>query len=71
MNGFYDLSSLKSLLADTLREKSCGYIIEEIFSRFPSVTELLDATDRSSPASRASARRRRGKSSPRCSWRGC
>ncbi|RTE01747.1 RadC family protein [Paenibacillus whitsoniae] len=45
MNGFYDLSSLKGLLADTLREKPCGYVIEEIFARFPSVPELLDATE--------------------------
>lgn len=45
MNLSYDLTSLKSLLADTLREKPCGYVIEEIFTRFPSVTELLDATE--------------------------
>ncbi|CAG7649682.1 hypothetical protein PAESOLCIP111_05923 [Paenibacillus solanacearum] len=45
MNEFYGLSSLKGLLADTLREKPCGYVIEEIFARFPSVPELLDATE--------------------------
>jgi hypothetical protein len=45
MNTFYDLTSLKNLLADTLREKPCGYVIEEIFARFPSVPELLDATE--------------------------
>ena len=46
MNLTYDLSSLKGLLAaDTLCEKPCGYVIEEIFTRFPSVTELLDATE--------------------------
>ncbi len=45
MNRNYDLTSFKSLLADTLCEKPCGYVIEEIFIRFPSITELLAATE--------------------------
>jgi DNA repair protein RadC len=46
MNPFYDhISSLKSLLADTLREKPTSYVIEEIFNRFPSLPDLLDVTE--------------------------
>ncbi|RUS49211.1 DNA repair protein RadC [Cohnella sp. AR92] len=39
------MSSLKHLLADTLCEKLTSYLIEEIFTRFPSNAELLDATE--------------------------
>jgi len=35
---------LKSLLTDSLREKPGCYIIEEIFTIFPTTTELLQAT---------------------------
>jgi len=45
MNPIYDMSSLKSLLAETLCEKPNSYMIEEIFTRFPSVAELMDATE--------------------------
>lgn len=38
--------NLKHLLATTLREKSGSYVIEEIFTRFPSLPELLDATEK-------------------------
>lgn len=44
-NTIYNLASLKSLLAETLCEKSTSYVIEEIFSRFPSIAELLDVTE--------------------------
>ncbi|MED1872053.1 RadC family protein [Brevibacillus borstelensis] len=40
----YKQTELKSLLADSLREKPGSYIIEEIFTRFPTTTELLHAT---------------------------
>ena len=41
----YHMNTLKNLLADTLCEKISSYIIEEIFTRFPSVSELLDVTE--------------------------
>ncbi|UQZ84557.1 hypothetical protein SK3146_03812 [Paenibacillus konkukensis] len=41
----YELSSIKSLFAETLAEKTGSYIIEEIFSRFPSLIELMDVTE--------------------------
>ncbi|TBL69786.1 RadC family protein [Paenibacillus thalictri] len=41
----YELSSIKSLFAETLAEKTGSYIIEEIFSRFPSLAELMDVTE--------------------------
>lgn len=40
----YDPTTLKSLLSDSIREKPGSYIIEEIFNRFPTPTELLHAT---------------------------
>ncbi|MBG9564134.1 RadC family protein [Brevibacillus agri] len=40
----YNQTELKSLLADSIREKPGSYIIEEIFTRFPTITELLHAT---------------------------
>lgn len=40
----YKQTELKSLLTDSLREKPGSYIIEEIFTMFPTTTELLHAT---------------------------
>jgi DNA repair protein RadC len=40
-----DMSTLKTLLADTLREKPNSYTIEEIFTRFPSIQELIEVTE--------------------------
>lgn len=37
----YDLSVIKILFAETLAEKSGSYIVEEIFARFPSLSELM------------------------------
>jgi len=36
---------LKSLLANSLREKQGSYIIEEIFTRFPTTEDLIDVTE--------------------------
>ena len=44
MNTF-DKSTFKLLLATTIREKDDSYIVSEIFSRFPSIQELLDVTE--------------------------
>lgn len=38
-------SQFKSLMANILREKSGSYITEEIFKRFPSIIDLLNATE--------------------------
>jgi DNA repair protein RadC len=45
MNHSYDMSTLKVLLAETLREKSTSYVIEELFNRFPTINELMDCTE--------------------------
>ncbi|CAM4343870.1 DNA repair protein RadC [Paenibacillus endophyticus] len=36
---------LKSLLANSLREKQGSYIIEEIFTRFPTAEDLIEVTE--------------------------
>jgi len=36
---------LKSLLANSLREKQGSYIIEEIFTRFPTTEDLIEVTE--------------------------
>lgn len=36
---------LKSLLALSLREKPDSYVVEEIFHRFPTLADLVDATE--------------------------
>lgn len=38
-------NTFKSLIATTLREKEDGYILSEIFTRYPSIQELLDVTE--------------------------
>jgi DNA repair protein RadC len=44
MNTF-DKMTFKVLLATTMREKEDGYVVSEIFNRFPSIQELLDVTE--------------------------
>ena len=44
MNTF-DKLTFKLLLATTIHEKEDGYVVNEIFSRFPSVQELLEVTE--------------------------
>ncbi|NTZ20977.1 DNA repair protein RadC [Paenibacillus sp. JMULE4] len=41
----YIPSEIKSLLAESLCEKQGSYIIEELFQRFPTTTELIDVTE--------------------------
>lgn len=38
-------SQFKNLMANILREKSGSYVTEEIFKRFPSIIDLLNATE--------------------------
>lgn len=45
MNQVYNITSFRTLLADTLREKPDGYLVNELFNRFPSIQELLDVTE--------------------------
>lgn len=44
MNTF-DKYTFKLLLATTIREKEDGYVVNEIFNRYPSIQELLDVTE--------------------------
>ncbi|MFB6466465.1 DNA repair protein RadC [Cytobacillus sp. Hz8] len=44
MNTF-DKMTFKLLLATSIREKEDGYVVSEIFSRFPSIQELLEVTE--------------------------
>ncbi|WP_058303737.1 RadC family protein [Gorillibacterium timonense] len=41
----YHMNTLKNLLADTLCEKTSSYIIEEIFCRFSTLSELFNASE--------------------------
>lgn len=41
----FDKLTFKMLLATTIREKDNSYIVSEIFTRFPSIQELLDVTE--------------------------
>jgi DNA repair protein RadC len=41
----FDKLTFKSLLATTIREKDDSYIVSEIFTRFPSIQELLGVTE--------------------------
>lgn len=40
-----DKLTFKLLLATTIREKEDGYLVNEIFTRYPSIQELLDVTE--------------------------
>ncbi|QNK57443.1 DNA repair protein RadC [Paenibacillus sp. PAMC21692] len=41
----YGLSSIRTLFADALAEKAESYIISEIFTRFPTVIDLMNVTE--------------------------
>jgi DNA repair protein RadC len=41
----FDKLTFKQLLSTTIREKDDSYIVSEIFTRFPSIQELLDVTE--------------------------
>ncbi len=41
----FDKLAFKQLLSTTIREKDDSYIVSEIFTRFPSIQELLDVTE--------------------------
>lgn len=45
MNNTFDKMTFKVLLATTMREKEDGYVVSEIFNRYPSIQELLDVTE--------------------------
>ncbi|MFD1040352.1 DNA repair protein RadC [Virgibacillus byunsanensis] len=45
MNNSIDKITFKNLLATTTREKEDSYVVNEIFSRYPSIQELLDLTE--------------------------
>jgi DNA repair protein RadC len=45
MTNQLDKMTFKFLFATTIREKDDSYIVSEIFSRFPSIQELLDVTE--------------------------
>lgn len=38
-------NEFKGLLAGSIKEKEDGYVVSELFSRYPSVQELLDVTE--------------------------
>ncbi|CAH1215671.1 hypothetical protein PAECIP111893_04001 [Paenibacillus plantiphilus] len=40
-----ELSTIKSLLGDTLAERPGSYIVDEIFDRFPTIQELMNVTE--------------------------
>ena len=40
-----ELSTIKSLLGDTLAERPGSYIVDELFDRFPTVQELMNVTE--------------------------
>ncbi|MGD6967812.1 RadC family protein [Rossellomorea vietnamensis] len=45
MNNTFDKVTFKLLLATTMREKEDGYVVSEIFNRYPSIQELLEVTE--------------------------
>lgn len=45
MNNTFDKITFKVLLATTMREKEDGYVVNEIFNRYPSIQELLEVTE--------------------------
>lgn len=45
MNNSIDKITFRNLLATTAREKEDSYVVNELFSRFPSIQELLDVTE--------------------------
>ncbi|MED4353964.1 DNA repair protein RadC [Schinkia azotoformans] len=45
MKNTFDKMTFKLLLATTMREKEDGYVVSEIFNRYPSIQELLEVTE--------------------------
>jgi DNA repair protein RadC len=45
MNNTFDKMTFKVLLATTMREKEDGYVVNEIFNRYPSIQDLLEVTE--------------------------
>lgn len=45
MNLINELSTIKSLLGNALAEKPGSYIVDELFDRFPTIQELMNATE--------------------------
>lgn len=45
MNNSFDKMTFKVLLATTMREKEDGYVVNEIFNRYPSIQDLLEVTE--------------------------
>ncbi|HEY4430310.1 MAG TPA: helix-hairpin-helix domain-containing protein [Paenibacillus sp.] len=41
----YQLDTMRGLLANTLCEKSNGYVMEQLFNRYTTLPELLDADE--------------------------
>ena len=41
----YQLTEIKTLLSDCLYEKPGSYLMEELFQRFPTPPELMEATE--------------------------
>ncbi|WP_339217733.1 JAB domain-containing protein [Ornithinibacillus sp. FSL M8-0202] len=45
MNNSIDKITFRNLLATTTREREDSYVVNELFSRYPSIQELLDVTE--------------------------
>lgn len=45
MTTLMNKNEFKGLLAGSIKEKEDGYVVSELFSRYPSVQELLDVTE--------------------------
>ena len=58
-------NTFKSLIATILREKENGYILSEIFTRYPYIQELLDVTEEKLLNIKGSVKQKQNKSSPR------
>lgn len=41
----YEIPSIKTLFTEALAEKPDSYVVEQIFSRFPSLTDLMNVTE--------------------------
>ncbi len=45
MNNPMNKNEFKELLAGSIKEKEDGYVVSELFSRYPSIQEMLDVTE--------------------------
>lgn len=45
MNKAMNTNEFKGLLAGSIKEKEDGYVVSELFSRYPSVQEMLEVTE--------------------------